>query len=147
MDPLVLSTGLAAALAAMALGGGLYETRVLDAAWPAQPALIQPARGGADRKRFWMPMHGALEAALLASLALGWAGPARWPMLVAVLAQGGLRLWSFADHIPAALRFERADPWQVAVPEAEAWVRRSRRRLPLMGLTAGAALLAFVRAL
>ena len=35
----------ASALALISLGGGFYEFRVVDRAWPPRPDLIQPARG------------------------------------------------------------------------------------------------------
>src|SRR5262249_47389254 len=41
----------AAALALVSLGGGLYEFLVVDPFWPRRPEIIQPARGGISRKR------------------------------------------------------------------------------------------------
>lgn len=60
--------GLASACALVSLGGGLYEFSVVDPAWPRRPEIIQPARGGVSRKRFWIPAHIAFELALIASL-------------------------------------------------------------------------------
>lgn len=46
----------ALALAAMSLGGALYESLLVDRIWPANIHLIQPAQGGLNQKLFWMPM-------------------------------------------------------------------------------------------
>jgi hypothetical protein len=48
-------------LGAIALGGGIYETLLVDLVWPGNPAIIQPSRGGLDRKRFWGPLHPLFE--------------------------------------------------------------------------------------
>lgn len=60
----VLATG----LALVSLGGGLYEFLVLDPFWPRRPDLIQPARGGLSRRRFWIPAHTIFELLLIASM-------------------------------------------------------------------------------
>jgi len=141
-DPLLWVTALAAALALASLGGGLYEFVVVDPFWPRRPDLIQPARGGVSRKRFWIPAHFAFELALIASLVLGWERPdARLWLLVALASHAAMRLWSAFDFIPKALAFERAE----AVDEraALAWTRRSRLRLPLDLATCAAMLAAF----
>ena len=144
MLSLALSTGLVACLSALSLGGGLYEVRVVDPAWPGNPVLIQPGRGGLDRKRFWIAMHTVFEASLLAALLLSWATPdMRTALLVALASHALMRLWSFADFIPKALAFESAEPWTVDGPEALAWVRRSLARLPLSLVTCGACFAAF----
>jgi hypothetical protein len=56
---------LAAALAVISLGGGLYEFLVVDPFWPRRPDLIQPARGGVSRRRFWIPAHISFELSLI----------------------------------------------------------------------------------
>src|SRR5687767_3355709 len=61
LTPSVAATALASALALISLGGGLYEFRVVDRAWPRRPDLIQPARGGVSRRGFWIPAHVAFE--------------------------------------------------------------------------------------
>jgi hypothetical protein len=144
MTALTLSTALAACLSAMSLGGGLYEYRVIDPVWPGNPVLIQPAHGGVDRKRFWIAMHSVFEVLLLGSLVLAWGVPeVRAALLVALASHAIMRVWSFADFIPKALAFERAEPWAVEVPKALRWVRRSLGRLPLAVLTCTACLTAF----
>ena len=57
---LVPCAALATALASMSLGGALYEFTVVDPFWPRRPDIIQPARGGISRKRFWIPAHRGL---------------------------------------------------------------------------------------
>ena len=59
---------LACALAFVSLGGGCYEFLVVDPCWPRRPDLIQPARGGVSRRRFWIPAHVAFEMILIARL-------------------------------------------------------------------------------
>lgn len=134
-DTLSLYTIAAAgALGAVGLGGGIYETALIDRAWPRTPMLIQPARGGIDRKRFWIPAHGAFEVALAVAIWSTWADrlvrPWVWAALAAHLAT---RLWSWVYFIPKAMRFEagETDAAEVASRAAETWVRLSRWRLPL----------------
>ena len=59
---------LSAALASASVGGGLYEFSVVDPFWPRRPDLVQPARGGISRKRFWIAIHVAFEVTLIAAL-------------------------------------------------------------------------------
>src|SRR4051812_18104071 len=116
---------------AIGLGGGLYETLLIDRAWPRLPQLIQPQRGGIDRKRFWIPIHAAYELALVGSVWANWHAPfARFYILGALAAHAITRAWSILYFIPAALRFEQAgnlDPSQEAA--ARAWTRDSRWRV------------------
>lgn len=144
-DALLWIAGLGAALALASLGGGLYEFLVVDPFWPRRPDLIQPARGGVSRRRFWIPAHTAFELALLASLVLAWdrPEPRAW-LLVALASHAVMRIWSALDFIPKALAFERME----AVEEraARAWTRRSRLRLPLDLVTCAATLAAFAAA-
>jgi hypothetical protein len=138
---------LAAALALASLGGGLYEYLVVDPFWPRKPELIQPARGGISRKRFWIPAHTAFELALIVCLILSWSQPPlRTWLLAALVSHAAMRLWSAFDFIPRALAFERADPAQVSEAAARAWARRSLWRLPLDLVTCGAMLAAFASA-
>jgi hypothetical protein len=123
---------LTAAFAILSLGGGAYEVLVLDPVWPAHPELIQPERGGVSRRRFWIPAHAAFEVALLAALWATWSVPdvRRW-LFGALATHLSMRGWSFADFIPKALAFERADPRDVSLADARRWTRRSLARLPL----------------
>jgi hypothetical protein len=81
---------LAAALALVSLGGGLYEFTVVDPAWPRRPEIIQPGRGGVSRRRFWIPAHVAFELALIAALVLAWARRSRWRMPLDLLTCGAM---------------------------------------------------------
>jgi hypothetical protein len=135
---------LAAALALVSLGGGLYEYSVVDAAWPRRPQLIQPDRGGVSRRRFWIPAHVAFELALILSLVLAWHRPdVRIWLLVALASHAAMRIWSAFDFIPKALAFEQADASSIDEPVARAWTRRSLLRLPLDLVTCGAMLAAY----
>ena len=136
--PLLL-IALAAALAVISLGGGLYEFLVVDPFWPSRPDLIQPSRGGVSRRRFWIPAHTAFELSLIASLFAAWGTPSiRYPLLIAFASHAGMRLWSALDFIPKALAFERADPETITEAAARRWSRRSMGRLPLDLVTCGA---------
>lgn len=139
--------GLAAALALVGLGGGLYEFSVLDQAWPRRPDLIQPHRGGVSRRRFWIPAHVAFELTLLFALVATWSvEPVRTWLWVGFASHAVMRLWSAFDFIPKALAFERADPTTVDEHHARAWTRRSLGRLPLDLATCTAMLAAFATA-
>ena len=138
---------LAAALALASVGGGLYEFSVVDPVWPKRPDIVQPARGGISRKRFWISIHVAFELTLIAALAFSWSQPAvREALLVALSSHAIMRIWSSFDFIPKALAFEKADPATISEAAARAWTRRSRLRLPLDLITCGAMLTAFAAA-
>lgn len=113
------------------LGGSLYEYLVVDSVWPQNLALIQPERGGMDRKRFWMPLHGVLTLALPLALWACWSQSTVRPWL---LASAGLyvvlRGWTFAYFIPRVLQFERGTLTDPA--KARSWVRWSLLRAPLL---------------
>jgi hypothetical protein len=146
-NPLLLLVAATAALAVISLGGGMYEFLVVDPFWPRRPDLIQPARGGVSRRRFWIPAHTLFELSLIASLIAAWAQPAlRVPLLLALASHAVMRLWSAVDFIPKALAFERADPATITEAAARRWSRRSLGRLPLDLFTCGAMLAALVAA-
>src|SRR5688500_16380149 len=116
-------TALSAALALVSLGGAFYEFLVVDPAWPRRPELIQPARGGVSRRRFWIPAHTLFELALVATLVAAWSYPAvRTPLLVALASHAAMRIWSGVDFIPKALAFERAEPAAVTEETARRWI-------------------------
>jgi hypothetical protein len=144
---LLPAVALAAAMALVSLGGGLYEFSVVDPFWPRRPELIQPERGGISRRRFWIPAHVAFELALIVSLVVAWPHTAvRVWLLCALGAHAAMRLWSAFDFIPKALAFERADPAAIAERAARAWTRRSLLRLPLDVVTCSSMLAAFAAA-
>jgi hypothetical protein len=110
-SPLVVLAPLSAVvLGAIMLGGGIYETLLVDRVWPGNPAVIQPERGGIDRKLFWMPAHTFYELALFITLWTLWSvnrpagGPlppwsfisprarGRWP--ISFREQFGLKGWA-----------------------------------------------------
>lgn len=141
------ATVLATALALISLGGGLYEFSVVDPAWPRRPDVIQPARGGVSRRRFWIPAHIAFELLLIVSLVTAWAKPeVRTWLLVALASHAAMRIWSAFDFIPKALTFEKADTTTFDADAARRWTRRSLLRLPLDLVTCGAMLAASVAA-
>jgi hypothetical protein len=146
-DLMLVLVSVAAALALVSLGGGLYEFSVVDPFWPRRPELIQPQRGGISRRRFWIPAHTAFELVLLASLAVAWSAPqVRSPLLLALATHAVMRIWSAFDFIPKALAFERADPGSVSAVAARRWSRRSLARLPLDLVTCAAMVAALVAA-
>lgn len=144
---MLIIVAVAAALACAGVGGGLYEFSVVDPFWPKRPDLVQPARGGISRKRFWIAIHVAFEVVLIAALVSAWSQPAvRTCLLVALASHAVMRLWSAFDFIPKALAFEKAEPGAINEAAARAWTVRSRLRLPLDLVTCGAMLWALVQA-
>ena len=144
---MLIVVALAAALASASVGDGLYEFSVVDPFWPRRPDLVQPARGGISRKRFWIAIHVAFEVTLIAALAWSWSQPAvRTGLLVALASHAVMRLWSAFDFIPTALAFEKVEPGQFDQAAARAWTARSRWRLPLDLVTVTATLWALVAA-
>ena len=133
-SPLVILAPLSAAvLGAIMLGGGIYETLLVDRVWPDRPAVIQPERGGIDRKLFWMPAHTLYELALFITLWTLWSvNDVRWWTAAALLVHFAARAWSMAYFIPRALRFEKlGDLTEEQRHEARRWTRLSRFRTAL----------------
>src|SRR3954462_7137663 len=129
MHSLLAFSTATAALAVVALGGGLYGFLLVDPFWPRRPDLIQPARGGVSRRRFWIPAHALFELSLIASLIAAWTQPAvRPPLLLALASHAALRLGPAFDFIPKALAFERAEPLAITEAAARRWRRRSLGR-------------------
>ena len=129
--------------ACVSLGGGLYEFLVVDPFWPKRPGIIQPARGGISRRRFWIPAHTAFEVLMIVSLIVGWADAGvRIALLVALLSHAAMRIWSLVDFVPKAVEFEQSDPAVVDEAAAVRWTRRSLLRMPLDVITCAAMLAA-----
>lgn len=134
-------------LACVPFGGGLYETIVVDPAWPKRPGIIQAHNGGLSRRRFWIPAHTVLEVLLIAALVVGWGhADVRSALLVALVSHAVMRVWSLVDFVPKAVAFEKADPADVDEAAAVRWTRRSLVRLPLDLVTCIAMLVALVLA-
>ena len=143
----LLLVALSSALACVSLGGGFYEFLVVDPFWPRRPDIVQPARGGISRKRFWIPAHTVFELLLSASLITSWNAPhVRTALLVAFASHAVMRIWSAFDFIPKALAFERADAASIDEAAARRWSRRSLGRFPLDLITCGAMLTALIAA-
>lgn len=135
---------LAAGLAFVGLGGALYEHLVLDRVWPSRPDIIQPARGGVSRRRFWVPTHVAYELVTIGLLLSAWSVPAvRLWASIAFGSHAMIRAWSAFDFIPKALAFERLPAGVTVRHAAQVWTRRSLLRLPLQLLTCGTTLAGF----
>ena len=119
-------TALAASLALVSVGGGLYKFLVVDPAWPRRLEIIQPERGGVSRRRFWIPAHVAFELLLIASLAPGPGRRRRFATgcMVAFASHALMRIWSAFDFIPKALAFERAEASGISEAAARSWTRR-----------------------
>ena len=120
----------AVVLGAIGVGGGIYETLLVDRVWPDNPAIIQPSRGGINRALFWGPVHALYELALLASAWMVWGDAhARTWIIVALATHFGSRAWSFAYFIPRALQLEKAgDLTQEQSRLARRWIQLSRCR-------------------
>lgn len=147
LDPIVLSLSLTTLAAGALLGGGAYETRVVDPVWPRRIDIVQPQHGGMSRARFWIPAHAVFELLLIASLVLAWATPqVRIWLLVTLAIHAAMRIWSALDFIPKALALERGDASAVGEESIKHWVGRSKWRLPLDWATCGALLVALSQA-
>jgi hypothetical protein len=55
-------------LRSISLGGGIYETLLVDPVWLRNLSVIQSDRGGLNRKLFWGSVHPLFEIALLVSV-------------------------------------------------------------------------------
>ena len=85
MQATLLAPLCALVLGAIGLGGGVYETLVIDPIWPDNPAIIRGGQGGISRARFWAPAHSLYELALLVSLWMVWGvAAARWWTIAAL---------------------------------------------------------------
>jgi hypothetical protein len=117
-------------LGSIGLGGGLYETLLIDPKWPSNPAIVQSSRGGISRGRFWGPIHTLYELALIVATWLVWSDSrVRWWVVTALIIHLATRVWSFAYFIPKALSFEKlGDLTQDQQRLARGWTSLSRCR-------------------
>jgi hypothetical protein len=127
---MVLAPLSAVILGAIMLGGGVYETLLVDRVWPDNPAVIQPSRGGLDRKLFWMPAHTLYELALFLTLWMVWSvTAARWWTVAALVVHFAARAWSMIYFIPRAMRFEKlGNLTEEQRDDARRWISLSRCR-------------------
>lgn len=130
--PILISLTLAALIfGAILVGAGLYETILVDQSWPQHLEIIQPHKGGINRKNLWMPAHVVFEITLLSVIWLAWSAgePCRW-LIVSLVAHVATRAWSFVYCIPAAIRFEAIEAdGETHLAEMHRWVRLSRLRV------------------
>jgi hypothetical protein len=117
-------------LGGIGLGGGTYETLLIDPKWPTNPPLIQPSRGGINRGAFWAPLHALYELALVVCLWSAWNDlQIRWCILAALALHLAARAWSLAYFIPNARRFEKLSGLTEEERSlARRWTRLSRCR-------------------
>src|SRR5579863_1140820 len=116
-------------LGGIALGGGIYETLLVDRAWPKYPAIVQPSRGGINRGLFWGPVHTLYELALVIAAWSVWDTGGRWWVIGALTIHLAARAWSLAYFIPNAIRFEKlGDLTEEQRHLAQRWTRLSRCR-------------------
>jgi hypothetical protein len=113
---------------AAAIGGGLYESTVLNPIWrkapPASFAIVQ-AGTGVPLQRFWIPVHTAITVFVLFALLATWSEvPVRRLLLIGVAAYIVMRLWSGLYFIPEMLAFQKI-PLDAA-PSAELSARVSK---------------------
>jgi hypothetical protein len=96
-------------VAAMEVGGSLYEALVVYPAWSAAPpatlALLQ-GPNSLQSTPFWIPIHVTLEILLVVALALNWRAPRRRTLILAGLGVHVLvRVWTFLYFVPEIMAF------------------------------------------
>src|SRR5690606_6001930 len=99
---------------ALAVGGGFYESIIINPQWSAQPpatfSLIRQDTG-MPLPKSCIPAHIAITILMIAALAFNWRMPARRALvLVALGSYVVMRVWSFAYFIPEMLAFQNVDP-------------------------------------
>ncbi len=138
---------------ALAVGGGIYESMVINPLWSAQPpasfAIIQKGTG-VPLQRFWIPVHALITIVLVASLITNWKyADRRQLILIALISYVVMRVWSFAYFIPEMLRFQTVplDQPQSAglLNRVSRWTRLTWFREPLDLITYFCLLIALTR--
>ncbi|MGH7710127.1 MAG: hypothetical protein ACREOG_02525 [Gemmatimonadaceae bacterium] len=94
-----------------AIGGGLYESFVLQPIWNRSPpssfAIIQP-KTGVPLQRFWIPVHAAITLFMVLALVSTWSDTTvRNALLVALASYVVMRAWSFMFFIREMLAFQK----------------------------------------
>ena len=113
---------------AAAIGGGIYESFVINPLWRKSPPssfeIIQPGTG-VPLQRFWIPVHSAITVFVLLGLALTWRNlPVRNLILIGLASYVVMRVWSGFYFIPEMLSFQKI-PLDTA-PTAELDARVSK---------------------
>jgi hypothetical protein len=138
---------------ALAVGGGIYESIVINPLWSAQPpasfAIIQKGTG-VPLQRFWIPVHTLITIVLVASLITNWNYADRRKLIViALISYVVMRVWSFAYFIPEMLRFQNIsldEPRTAALLDrVRKWTRLTWFREPLDLITQFCLLIALTR--
>jgi hypothetical protein len=138
---------------ALAVGGGIYESIVINPLWSAQPpasfAIIQKGTG-VPLQRFWIPVHILITIVLLASLITNWNyADRRKLIIIALISYVVMRAWSFAYFIPEMLRFQNVpldQPRTTALLDrVRRWTRLTWFREPLDLITLFCLLIALTR--
>jgi hypothetical protein len=148
-----VSLFIASLLAAMELGGSLYEALVVYPAWSASPpatlALLQ-GPNSVNSTPFWIPIHVSLEIMLAVALALNWRARARRNLvLLGIGIHMLVRVWTFMYFIPEILAFTSIAPNGPYSGElvacTELWGQLGWIRRALIGLDSVLLLLALMR--
>jgi hypothetical protein len=113
---------------AAAIGGGFYESIVLNPMWSKSPpssfSIIQPGTG-VPLQRFWIPVHVAITVFMILALVMTWRDTTvRRLLLIALGSYIVMRVWSALFFIPEMLAFQKV-PLDSA-PSAELSARVSR---------------------
>jgi hypothetical protein len=137
----------------LAVGGGIYESIVLNPQWSAQPpasfAIIQKETG-VPLQRFWIPVHILVTIGLVASLITNWNyADRRSLIIVALISYVVMRAWSFAYFIPEMLKFQKVPLDQPQTTDllnrVRNWTRLTWFREPLDLITQFCLLIALMR--
>ena len=92
-----IASSFALILGSISLGGGIYETLLVDSVWLRNLSVIQPDRGGLNRKLFWVSVHPLFELSLLVSTWMSWNHISlRVWLIAALVGHFTARVWSFA---------------------------------------------------
>lgn len=113
---------------ALAIGGGIYESIVVNPQWKKSPpssfSILQPGTG-VPFQRFWIPVHGAITLFFITSLILTWGNPAvRSLHFFGLVSYIVMRGWSGLYFIPEMLSFQRVPLDSPPSPELTARVSR-----------------------
>lgn len=112
----------------IALGGGLYESLILNPLWSKNPpssfSIIQP-KTGVPLQWFWVPVHMLITLFIILSLAFSWPiKTVRRQLLFSLYSYIIMRGWSGLYFIPEMLRFQKISVYSVPTPELTSRVKR-----------------------